>query len=69
MDHFQRSRNRDVFFLTYVVNLAEQLIGTGREKAAIVRKMTFGRTTISSVNLINVRDHLPCVSKTRRRCR
>jgi hypothetical protein len=56
-------------FLSVLVNLAEGLIATGRENASVVRKRSYGRSTLSSKNLINVGDHLPIVTQTRKRCR
>lgn len=56
-------------FLNYVVNLAESLIATGRKSAALVRKRSYSRSSRASRNFINVGDHLPVVTNTRRRCR
>ncbi|CAH1957808.1 unnamed protein product [Acanthoscelides obtectus] len=50
------------------VNLAEDLINTGRQKAGVVRKRCSGRPSSSSKNLVNVGDHLPFLGKSCRRC-
>lgn len=59
----------DLQFLTYLVNLAEQLIASGRQNASVVRKRSYGRSSLSSRNLTNVGDHLPVETGTRKRCR
>ena len=56
-------------FLSFLVNLAEALISKGRENASVIRKRSYGRSNLSSKNLLNVGDHLPVMIPTRRRCK
>lgn len=65
---YKEAHNRNVPFIAFLVNLAEGLISTGRQNAAVVRKRCSGRPSNSSRNLVNVGDHLPYQANTRRRC-
>lgn len=54
--------------LPFFIELAEELIGKGREGSKVVRKRSTGRPSSSSRHLYNVGDHLPVQGPTRRRC-
>ena len=56
--------------LKYLVNLAEQLVLTGRKSARVKRKTNSigGPRSKRAKELFNVGDHLPVESQGRRRC-
>ena len=56
--------------LKYLVNLAEQLVMTGRKSARVKRKTSSisGPRSKRAKALSNVGDHLPVESQGRRRC-
>ncbi|GLV46147.1 hypothetical protein CBL_02863 [Carabus blaptoides fortunei] len=51
-----------------LVNLAEQLVGHGKEQANIQRKCSSGRPSEKIKKMFDVRDHLPVDGNKRRRC-
>lgn len=67
---YKESRQRsNIPFLTFFVELSENLVALGRQNAKFVRKRSYGRSSNASRTLLNVGDHLPLTSKTRKRCR
>ena len=66
----QATTNIKTPLLKYLVNLAEQLVMTGRKSARVKRKTSSisGPRSKRAKALSNVGDHLPVESQGRRRC-
>lgn len=61
--------HRKTPLLDFIVPLAEALMATGKLHAQYQRRKGTGRPSKTSRSLLNVGDHLPITTKTRRRCR
>ena len=67
---YQAKTERKTSLLKYLVNLAEQLVLTGRKTAQVKRKTNSiaGARSKRAKAFFNVGDHLPVESQGRRRC-
>ncbi|GFU24640.1 piggyBac transposable element-derived protein 4 [Nephila pilipes] len=61
-------KHRKTPLLDYIVPLAEALMASGKLNAQYQRRRGTGRPSKTSRSLLNVGDHLPVTTKTRRRC-
>ncbi|GFT90565.1 piggyBac transposable element-derived protein 4 [Nephila pilipes] len=62
-------KHRKTPLLDFIVPLAEALMASGKLNAQYQRRRGTGRPSKTSRSLLNVGDHLPVTTKTRRRCR
>ncbi|GFR16997.1 uncharacterized protein TNCT_196391 [Trichonephila clavata] len=68
MDGKLRLKIRKNPLLDFIVPLAKALMVSGKLNAQYQHRGGIGRPSKTSRSLLNVRDHLPVTTKTRRRC-
>ncbi|GFS35902.1 rho guanine nucleotide exchange factor 10-like protein [Trichonephila inaurata madagascariensis] len=66
---YSELKHRKTPLLDLIVPLAEALVSYGKLNAQYKRRRGTGRPSKTSRSLLNVGDHLPVTTKTRRHCR
>ncbi|GFR29302.1 rho guanine nucleotide exchange factor 10-like protein [Trichonephila clavata] len=63
-----RTQTSKTLLIDFILPLAEALMASGELNAQYQRRRGTGRLSKTSGSLLNVSDHLPVTTKTRRRC-